>query len=65
MDKYRVASASSPKALETEVSLLMMDGYTPIGGVSVAVLYRQWENGLEGGTESETDWEYSQAMLRS
>jgi hypothetical protein len=65
MSEYRVASSGSPKGLETEVSLLMMQGFVPIGGVSVAVLHRQWANEREGGTESETDWEYSQAMLRS
>jgi hypothetical protein len=30
----------------------------------VAVLHREWENQLKGYTESDTDWEYSQAMLR-
>jgi hypothetical protein len=61
---YRVVAASSAKALETEVSLLIAQGYLPIGGVSVAVLHREWENELKGYTESDTGWEYSQAMLR-
>jgi hypothetical protein len=42
----------------------MAQGYIPIGGVSVAVLHREWENERKGYTESDTDWEYSQAMLR-
>lgn len=51
--------------LEKTVNALIKEGWIPLGGVSVSVLYRTWEDERKGYQESAAEWIYAQAMMRT
>lgn len=63
--EYKFVSKESGTKLEEAVNELMAAGWVPLGGVSVAVLHRIWQNDHKGYEESETEWVYAQAMTRT
>lgn len=63
--EYKFVSEDTGTRLEEAVNELLLQGWTPIGGVSVAVLHSTWENERKGYEESQTEWVYAQAMTRT
>jgi hypothetical protein len=63
--EYKFVSEATGIKLEESVSELMVSGWVPLGGVSVAVLRTTWQNERKGYEESETEWVYAQAMTRT
>lgn len=63
--EYKFVSEATGTKLEESVNDLIATGWVPLGGVSVAVVHRTWENERKGYQESETEWVYAQAMTRT
>lgn len=61
---YEILGADDIKILESEVRKAIADGWEPVGGVSVASHFEQWENERKGYTESETRYTFVQAMIK-
>ena len=47
-----------------KTAIYIEDGYEPLGGVSVAVSTETWENQRKGCTETDTDYTYTQAVVK-
>lgn len=62
--KYQVVLDDDCPSLETAVNELIAEGWEPLGGVTMQVVHREWENERKGYTESRTDYYYAQAMVR-
>lgn len=62
--KYKLVSEANGHELETTVNDLILKGWIPLGGVSVAVVRNTWKNERKDYEENETEWIYAQSMRR-
>lgn len=62
--KYEIAQGSTAEHLMEVVRGLILEGFVPIGGVSVAMTVSSHENERKGYTENYTDYIYAQAMTQ-
>ena len=60
---YEVLESDSAVGLSEMVNKHIGEGWSPMGGVAVAVLHKAWENERKGYTESETIYTFAQAMI--
>lgn len=61
--KYQVILDDDCAALETAVNEQIENGWQPLGGVSLQVTHRQYED-RKGCQEDRTDYYYAQAMVK-
>lgn len=62
--KYTILASGCHQTLEMQVNEAIGEGWTPLGGISVAQSFQSYENQRKGGFEHNTEYTYAQAMTR-